>query len=90
MLSDFVFVEVASEICFKNSDQLVQKLYGHGCIDISFCGCKQNDIFMGNVNEACSINVHNWRFFVLFCRNYFCAKLNCFLTAIKGNCDEKI
>ena len=56
MFPDSVFIEITSKISLENGHQLVEELNRHGCIHVRFGCCQKNDVFVGNVDEACSLN----------------------------------
>lgn len=78
MFLDQVFIYFTlSEVGLADVDYLIKELYCHGCIDIAFGGCQDNDIFLLNVDETGPVDINDRRLFVLFRRDLFRAELHC-------------
>ena len=65
MFPDSVLIKVTAEISLENGHQLVEELDRHGCIHVRFGCCQKNYVFVGNVDETCSLK-RNLNFFFFF------------------------
>jgi hypothetical protein len=55
VLLDLLFVQFPTEIGLADEDQLVQELDHHGGVDVGFCSGEEDDVFVGDVDVASTL-----------------------------------